>query len=175
MTDLPDWPAGFVGSVARASAYGVPPASFALYGRWWQLETWLRTLVYLELRARYGREWTIKLDERASGRAEADAVRRYMRTPDSENPMAYLDVGRLFTMIADDWDLFEPSCFRSRSGRGGWRNSSTSATESGIAVGRMKTISLASSRRYVTSSQELGGRSAHTGRPDRFARMSSTP
>lgn len=34
----------------------LPPESLALYARWWQLETWLRQLAYVELRARDGRQ-----------------------------------------------------------------------------------------------------------------------
>ena len=34
---------------------GMPPMASALYGRWWELETWLRSLIYVELKARLGR------------------------------------------------------------------------------------------------------------------------
>ncbi|MFM0341998.1 hypothetical protein [Paraburkholderia fungorum] len=33
---------------------GMPATASALYSRWWQLETWLRSLVYLELRSAKG-------------------------------------------------------------------------------------------------------------------------
>jgi hypothetical protein len=36
---------------------GCPPRLRALYARWWQLETWLRELAYVELRALLGTRW----------------------------------------------------------------------------------------------------------------------
>jgi HEPN superfamily Swt1-like protein len=87
----------------------VPASSLALYGRWWQFETWLRSLVYVELRAKYGVRWTDQLDTSTSNRQERDRQRQYMASPDWEDPLAYLDVSKLFSLVEADWDLFEPN------------------------------------------------------------------
>jgi Swt1-like HEPN len=98
-------------SLDRALEHGVPARSLAVAARWWQLETWLRQLVYLELRAAYGLEWISHISKKAKGRAAADELNSYMRTPDASSVLAYLDVGELFRLIDDEeyWPLFEPS------------------------------------------------------------------
>jgi hypothetical protein len=53
---------------------GVPGVALAFYGRWWQLETWLREVVYVELRSKYGPRWTENLEGRAPGRAAGDRI-----------------------------------------------------------------------------------------------------
>lgn len=88
----------------------VPPAASAIHARWWQLETWLRSLVYVELRSRYGADWVQYLPARAAKTRARDAnSHRYMSTPDATDHLAYLDVGELFPIISDNWELFEPS------------------------------------------------------------------
>lgn len=87
---------------------GVPADALAFYGRWWQLETWLREAVYLELRGRFGREWELHLGERAPGRAERDEINAYMASADAGDVLAYLDVFDLFSLIDEHWELFEP-------------------------------------------------------------------
>lgn len=88
----------------------VPPAASAIHARWWQLETWLRSLVYVELRSRYGADWVHQLSPRAAKIQDKDASsHRYMSTPDATDHLAYLDVGELFPIITEHWDLFEPS------------------------------------------------------------------
>jgi hypothetical protein len=44
-------------SIEAAVDHGVPAESLAFYARWWQLETWLRQLMYLEFRAKWGIAW----------------------------------------------------------------------------------------------------------------------
>lgn len=100
-------PAGARRAMERAVSLGVPAASLAFYARWWQLETWLRQLAYIELRAAFGRNWLTKVQEAATGRAERDEVNSYMRSPDAANVLAYLDVGYLFRIIDHHWHCFE--------------------------------------------------------------------
>jgi hypothetical protein len=89
---------------------GVPADALAFYGRWWQLETWLREVVYLELRASFGREWEQRhLGVRAPGLAERDQINAYMASVDADDVLAYLDVFDLFSLIDKYWGLFEPS------------------------------------------------------------------
>lgn len=87
---------------------GVPRDVFAVYGRWWQLETYLRELAYVELRADRGERWEEALGERAAHRAQADAVNAYMATADAGDVVTYLDTGKLFALINDNWSLFAP-------------------------------------------------------------------
>jgi Swt1-like HEPN len=87
-------------------ASGVPAESLAFFGRWWQLERWLREMAYFELRARYGVEWTAHLSPQATSRAGGDAINDYMATADSDDLLAYADVSVLFRLLEDHWDLF---------------------------------------------------------------------
>jgi hypothetical protein len=48
---------GFPEGVGQAIGAGMLASAVSLYARWWQLETWLRELVYVELRARDGIDW----------------------------------------------------------------------------------------------------------------------
>lgn len=80
-----------------------------MYGRWWQLETWLRSLAYVELRARDGLTWAASLPSTVEARGAADRQREYMLSPDTHAQLSYLDVVPLFDLIADNWDLFETS------------------------------------------------------------------
>jgi len=81
----------------------MPPQSLALYARWWQLETWLRELIYVELRARYGISW-IDAIAVASNRQIQDAAYTHMAGADNENPLAYLDYGQLLEVIEQHWN-----------------------------------------------------------------------
>ncbi len=78
----------------------------ALYARWWQLESWLRELVYVELRARHGRQWD-DVVRAASGRQSQDATYAHMQGPDAPNPLAYLDYSQIVSLIDENWDAFD--------------------------------------------------------------------
>ncbi|MEU8977615.1 Swt1 family HEPN domain-containing protein [Streptomyces sp. NPDC048309] len=95
----------------------VPAQSLALYARWWQLEAWLRELIYVELRALYGAKWLDKL-RAASGRQTQDAAYKHMSTADSENPLAYLDYSQLLQVIENHWGQFEYALLESGSWNG---------------------------------------------------------
>lgn len=86
---------------------GTPPEATALYARWWQLETWLRSLVYVERSARDGRRWADSLPSRAEMLERADLRHGYMASPDAQARLAYLDAGPLLNdVITDDWELY---------------------------------------------------------------------
>jgi hypothetical protein len=87
---------------------GVPGDVLAFYGRWWQFETWLREVVYVELRAKHGPRWTRHLQGRGPRRAAGDQVNHYMASADAGELLAYADVSDLFRLIEDQWLLFEP-------------------------------------------------------------------
>ena len=86
----------------------VPPRALALYARWWQFETWLRSLAYVELRAQRGADWRDGIGESAVTRQAKDGPYEYMASPDWEDPLAYLDASKLFGVIERNWKLFEP-------------------------------------------------------------------
>jgi hypothetical protein len=84
----------------------MPAAASALYSRWWQLETWLRSLVYLELRSEKGSAWADALPTTSADRQQKEEEYRYMRTPDAQDQLAYLDAGPLLQLTLDQWSLF---------------------------------------------------------------------
>lgn len=100
-----------LGSLRTAWRHGVPTEASVLHARWWQLETWLRELVYVELKAKYGVTWGRQLQSVARGRAAKEAAEAdYMLTADSHHVLAYLDVGRLFKLIDnDEWPILSHS------------------------------------------------------------------
>jgi hypothetical protein len=87
---------------------GASVDSTALYARWWQLETWLRSLVYLEQSARDGRRWAETLPSAAEQREQRDARSNvYMASPDAQARLAYLDASPLLNeVLLDNWDLY---------------------------------------------------------------------
>lgn len=95
----------------------MPPRSLALYARWWQLEVWLRELVYVELRARYGVSWSDEV-KAASSRQKQDATYTHMAGADNENPLAYLDYGQLLEIMSQHWEQFGYALLERRSWEG---------------------------------------------------------
>jgi hypothetical protein len=83
-----------VPNLPRILSSGVPPQALAFYGRWWQLETWLREMVYVELRSRYGLRWTDYLQGRVPKRAASDEDNAYMASADAGELITYADVFR---------------------------------------------------------------------------------
>src|SRR4051812_5373992 len=95
-------------SIENAVNHGVPADSVAFYARWWQLETWLRQLVYLEFRAKWGISWKDHLvpvkfvtpRHTPESRAESDTAHNaYMASPDATAVISYVEVGVLFLLI----------------------------------------------------------------------------
>jgi hypothetical protein len=85
---------------------GVPEDAFRFFGRWWQLETYLREILYVELRCKYGIAYSEHLPPRVLKLAEDDRINAYMASADSEDLLAYLDAGRLIDLIEKHWPLF---------------------------------------------------------------------
>jgi Swt1-like HEPN len=94
-------------AIETAWANGMPPLASALYGRWWQLESWLRTLLYVELRAKFGSNWANALPKVSEKRQQGEQELRYMTTPDAQNLLAYTDASVLFNITLEHWALFE--------------------------------------------------------------------
>lgn len=94
-------------TLSSAWRSGVSPTATALYARWWQLETWLRSLVYVERSARHGRGWADGLPAAAEQRERRDKAHSYMASPDAQDRLAYLDATPLLTdVLINDWDLY---------------------------------------------------------------------
>lgn len=116
LLELPDRPAEWSGdarhALDQAIKAGASSEAMAVFARWWELETWLRLLVYLELRARHGLAWTTPLP--AAVLAEPDVANKYMPSDDASNPLAYLDAGGLLKLIGEDdvWPLVEYALMR---------------------------------------------------------------
>jgi hypothetical protein len=115
LTGLPDeppvWTPDARHAVDRALENGVPSDAAAFYARWWQLESWLRLLLYLEMRAKWGRSWAQKLPNRTQHKAQRDDENRYIPSPDADSPIAYLDFGDVLALLENDeiWPLVEKS------------------------------------------------------------------
>lgn len=102
------------GALDATVEHWVPSESLALYARWWQLETWLRQLAYVELRARDGTRWEQAV-RAASGRQFQDAQFSHMASTDTDNPLAYLDYSQLRDLIEANWAQFGPALIRQPS------------------------------------------------------------
>jgi hypothetical protein len=87
---------------------GVPEEALRFFARWWQFETYLREVVYLELRARDGAGYETAIGSRTLSRARRDEENDYMASADRD-PLAYMDAGQLLELIEENWVLFEPT------------------------------------------------------------------
>ena len=85
----------------------VPPERLLTYSRLWQFETWLRAMVYIELRACYGDSWEAKLSGSHQRPYEGDRRLSHMPTRESM-PTSYLQLSDLASTISSDWRLFKP-------------------------------------------------------------------
>lgn len=113
-TDTSDWaweglPPPLRDSLESGWRNGVPPTATALFVRWWQLETWLRSLAYVELRAQYGVKWGSQIPTQAQRLVEKAGRLHHMATPDATATLAYLDTGLLFQLLEANWELFSTS------------------------------------------------------------------
>jgi Swt1-like HEPN len=98
-------------TVAAGLRSGITSDSVAAFVRWWQIETWLRTLVHLELSAKYGTKWPAVLGLKFHTLAKKNTANAYMLSPDDDDLLSYGDITDLFKIIEDDqyWPLFEKS------------------------------------------------------------------
>lgn len=87
------------------SINGVPTQSINIYARLWQFETWLRTMVYVELRALLGDNWSneLKLNQNSW---QADKSLTHMPTPEM-NALSYCQLTNLLGLIDTHWNCFE--------------------------------------------------------------------
>lgn len=82
----------------------VPEDALRIYARLWQFETWLRQMVYVELRALRGDKWGDGLPADPGSRR---ADKRLTHMPTAElNALSYSQLSQLLKLIEDDWDCF---------------------------------------------------------------------
>lgn len=82
----------------------VPTQVINTYARLWQFETWLRAMVYVELRALLGDAWAKDLNPN-SGSRQADKSLTHMPTPEM-NALSYAQLSKLIALVDNHWDCF---------------------------------------------------------------------
>lgn len=86
----------------------LPEQVLQTYARLWQLETWLRRMVYVELRAHLGDDWKSKVKlEQAQLAQKADKALVHMPTPE-EDPLSYVQLSELCRVVSENRPLFDP-------------------------------------------------------------------
>jgi SAV2148-like HEPN len=83
------------------------PDVLAAYAHLWQFETWLRRLVYVQLRALDGDAWDSKIRAgKAVGPKTNDKRMTHMPTPE-DDVLSFIQLSELQRVVADHWHLFE--------------------------------------------------------------------
>jgi hypothetical protein len=82
----------------------LPRGVLQTYARLWQLETWLRRMVYVELRALLGDAWSQDLPK--SGSFDADKRLTHVPTPEM-NALSYAQLSELTQLMGKHWSCFE--------------------------------------------------------------------
>lgn len=86
----------------------LPERALQTYARLWQLETWLRRMVYVELRSYLGDDWKSKVKvENAEFPQKEDKALVHMPTPE-ENPLSYVQLSELCRIVSEYRRLFDP-------------------------------------------------------------------
>ncbi len=83
----------------------LPARVLHTYAQLWQLETWLRRMVYVELRALKGDDWAAVV-RRADHPKEADGRLTHMPTPEA-SLLSYALFSEMCRIVVDHWNLFE--------------------------------------------------------------------
>ena len=85
--------------------YDVPGDSLRIYARLWQLETWLREMVYVELKSALGSNWVSGLKS-VEDKIKQDKRLVHMATAE-RGPLSYMTLGELWEIMSSNWSLFE--------------------------------------------------------------------
>jgi len=86
----------------------LPERVLQAYARLWQLETWLRRMVYVELRAHLGDDWKSKVKlKKAEFPQKEDKALVHMPTPE-EDPLSYVQLSELCRIVSENRQLFDP-------------------------------------------------------------------
>jgi hypothetical protein len=74
----------------------------------WQLETWLRQMVYVELKSELGKEWTGASQlPKAEKSRQSDVILTHMPGPEQQL-LSFSSLTELSSIIEARWDLFSP-------------------------------------------------------------------
>lgn len=88
----------------------LPPRILDTYAMLWQLETWLRHMVYAELKTLLGQQWEVALPSHSQKTSERsrdiDKRMTHMPTPETSR-LSYVQLAHLCTVIETHWNLFE--------------------------------------------------------------------
>ncbi len=85
----------------------LPERVLQTYARLWQLETWLRRMVYVELRADLGDDWKSKVKlEKAEFPQKEDKALIHMPTLE-EDPLSYVQLSELCRIVSENRRLFD--------------------------------------------------------------------
>jgi HEPN superfamily Swt1-like protein len=105
MSEIPNQPNPDAESNSGSLVPELSQKTLDTYARLWQFETWLRRLVYVELRALVGDGWALKVSG-AQKPKERDKRLTHMPTPE-ENLLSYSQLSELRSIISEHWRLFE--------------------------------------------------------------------
>ncbi|MGL1115615.1 Swt1 family HEPN domain-containing protein [Vibrio vulnificus] len=81
----------------------IEESSLIVYARLWQLECWLREMVYVELKAKKGKNW-INFNKTKTT-YESDQELTHIPGKD-HNPLSFKTFNELIKVIENNWDLF---------------------------------------------------------------------
>jgi hypothetical protein len=91
-----------------SAVHELPERVIETYARLWQLEVWLRRMVYVEFRAAYGDEWEDNISTKnATNSRRADCRLKHMPTPEHDL-LSYSTFSELCSTIENKWDYFQP-------------------------------------------------------------------
>ncbi len=132
----------------------VPKRVLATYSRLWQLETWLRRMVYVELRALLGDGWSDGLPTSSASMA-ADKRLTHMPTPEM-NALSYAQLSKLQDLITGTGIALLNISLRQIFGRPSSQRFHKLDIASRISVSGMSMICSGCSNCCVTSTMDFG-------------------
>lgn len=85
----------------------LPPQILETYAHLWQFETWLRRMVYVQLRALDGDAWESKIRTGTAARPKDNDKRMtHMPTPE-DDVLSFIQLSELRRVVSEHWKLFE--------------------------------------------------------------------
>ena len=93
----------------RETTFSVLRERLVTYARLWDFETWLRTLVYVELKSAYGDAWDSHLHQGAKSdrNQKGDSYLSHMPTRETLKT-SYMQLTDLLSTLLNNWELFQP-------------------------------------------------------------------
>jgi hypothetical protein len=91
-------------AMSAASSFGLDGRAIACFARWWQLETYLRDLLYIELGAAFGVGWQEIVSPKAGRQERTMTETRYMPSAHDSFPISHLSTADLLKLLEKYWD-----------------------------------------------------------------------